>query len=173
MNTCLRCGNEWESRIDGRPKNCPSCKSPRWDSSPTVGSRDRANGMVARAIQNGTLTKQPCEECGQKAEAHHDDYSKPLEVRWLCKKHHAKAHIGLGSLSGQNDIHIRGVSDSLLWALKRKAADEKLTLKALVVPVLEMLANSRPMEWVSSDGYGNPKPDGDFVTARRKPVTKR
>ena len=44
------------------------------------------------------------------------------------------------------DIHIRNVSDRLLWALKRKAADEQTTLKALVVPALEMLANSRAME---------------------------
>lgn len=38
------------------------------------------------------LAKQLCEKCGVKAEAHHEDYSKPLEVRWLCKKHHAEAH---------------------------------------------------------------------------------
>lgn len=28
---CLRCGNEWIPRMDGRPKNCPRCKQPRWD----------------------------------------------------------------------------------------------------------------------------------------------
>lgn len=32
--------------------------------------------------------KQPCEVCGTPAEAHHDDYSRPLEVRWLCSVHH-------------------------------------------------------------------------------------
>jgi len=39
------------------------------------------------------LEKQPCEVCGAtKVEAHHDDYTKPLEVRWLCKRHHSEVH---------------------------------------------------------------------------------
>jgi ribosomal protein S27AE len=43
-----------------------------------------------------TLTRQPCEECGAKnAMAHHDDYTKPLQVRWLCRKHHRLFHIGI------------------------------------------------------------------------------
>lgn len=35
-----------------------------------------------------------CTDCGRKnkLDAHHDDYSKPLEVRWLCRLCHKKAH---------------------------------------------------------------------------------
>ena len=45
----------------------------------------RAYTAVKRAVEAGDLTKGPCEECGAAiAHAHHDDYSKPLEVRWLC-----------------------------------------------------------------------------------------
>jgi len=35
------------------------------------------------------LSKKPCEVCGKlEVEAHHDDYKKPYNVRWLCKHHH-------------------------------------------------------------------------------------
>ena len=45
------------------------------------------------AIESGALVRQPCELCGAiKVDAHHDDYSKPLEVRWLCRKHHLLHH---------------------------------------------------------------------------------
>jgi ribosomal protein S27AE len=33
-----------------------------------------------------------CSKCGAKAQAHHDDYKKPLDVRWLCPKHHGEHH---------------------------------------------------------------------------------
>lgn len=34
-----------------------------------------------------------CEVCGApRAHAHHDDYSLPLDVRWLCPIHHAEVH---------------------------------------------------------------------------------
>jgi len=55
-----------------------------------------AHMAVSNAIRDGKLTKQPCEVCGnERAQAHHDDYSKPLEVRWLCVKHHAEHHKNL------------------------------------------------------------------------------
>lgn len=38
--------------------------------------------------------KQPCEVCGSlDTQRHHDDYSKPLEVRWVCPLHHKGIHI--------------------------------------------------------------------------------
>ncbi len=30
--------------------------------------------------------------CMAKSERHHDDYSKPLEIRWLCRIHHLELH---------------------------------------------------------------------------------
>ncbi len=54
-----------------------------------------AHNAVTLALRNGLLVKQPCEICGviKGVEAHHEDYSKPLEVTWLCKKHHIELHV--------------------------------------------------------------------------------
>lgn len=51
-----------------------------------------AHMAVGNAIRDGRLIRQPCEVCGEFAQAHHDDYSKPLDVRWLCTTHHAEWH---------------------------------------------------------------------------------
>ena len=52
-----------------------------------------ARSLVARALRAGKLTRQPCEVCGTaRSQGHHDDYAKPLEVRWLCFTHHREAH---------------------------------------------------------------------------------
>lgn len=53
----------------------------------------QATHIVNNAVSSGKIKKQPCEVCGAElVEAHHDDYNKPLEVRWLCKKHHTEWH---------------------------------------------------------------------------------
>lgn len=55
--------------------------------------QEAARRQVAHAVRSGKLTRQPCEKCGlAKSEAHHDDYTKPLEVRWLCRTHHVEHH---------------------------------------------------------------------------------
>lgn len=55
-----------------------------------------ARNKVTAAIATGRLVAQPCERCGApKTHAHHEDYSKPLEVVWLCPKHHRARHAEL------------------------------------------------------------------------------
>lgn len=45
------------------------------------------------AVHRGTLERLPCEVCGAlNSQGHHADYSKALEVRWLCPQHHADVH---------------------------------------------------------------------------------
>lgn len=55
----------------------------------------RAHIAVNNATRTGKLVPQPCEVCSNKpAQAHHDDYAKPLEVRWLCSGCHVAQHHG-------------------------------------------------------------------------------
>jgi hypothetical protein len=50
---------------------------------------------LERAVRSGRLKRWPCVICNDpKSEGHHYDYSKPLEVYWLCRKHHVDAHEG-------------------------------------------------------------------------------
>lgn len=53
-----------------------------------------ARVRVHRAIARGELTRQPCEVCKRPAQAHHIDYRDPLNVRWLCPRHHNQLHAG-------------------------------------------------------------------------------
>lgn len=56
--------------------------------------RRNARNLINKMLRQGLLERQPCEVCKNlKVEAHHDDYSKPIEVRWLCKQHHYEHHL--------------------------------------------------------------------------------
>jgi hypothetical protein len=77
----------------------PSVKARRaaqmrqYSKSPATRHHHVARWQVHRALEAGRLVKQPCEVCGDaKVHAHHDDYSKPLDVRWLCLRHHVDHH---------------------------------------------------------------------------------
>lgn len=79
------------------------------DAAPAVSHQlkwDRANPKakwahvaLASAIRRGLIERGPCEECGAMhgengviVHGHHDDYDKPMAVRWLCMLHHRQWH---------------------------------------------------------------------------------
>jgi hypothetical protein len=69
-----------------------------------------ARRAVHSATRHGRLIKQPCAVCGSiLVHAHHEDYSKPLEVIWLCRDHHGEAHRAIN----------RGRASDALWACKQ------------------------------------------------------
>jgi hypothetical protein len=52
-----------------------------------------ARVAVGNAVRDGKLIKKCCEVCGGvESFAHHDDYNKPLLVRWLCDLHRKEWH---------------------------------------------------------------------------------
>ena len=56
---------------------------------------DNEPGVLARvAARKAHPTQQPCERCGvARADRHHDDYTRPLDIRWLCRRCHIAEHV--------------------------------------------------------------------------------
>lgn len=53
----------------------------------------KARSAVANAVRDGRLTRLACQVCGNPhSQAHHSDYSQPLEVTWLCFTCHRQEH---------------------------------------------------------------------------------
>ena len=62
-----------------------------------------ARKLLRYAIRLGLLKQRPCAICGSvKSQGHHEDYSKPLEVIWLCQLHHSEKHKLSHPKKGQN-----------------------------------------------------------------------
>jgi hypothetical protein len=96
--TCSKC----QKPNDRLPQRyCKSCHAenmrntrPKHSDLPEE-SRKRANARayVNVYVKRGKLVQLPCEVCGDvNSEKHHDDYDKPLEVKWLCRKCHLEHH---------------------------------------------------------------------------------
>lgn len=64
------------------------------------GKKEKINNIKRKAhcklnneVTKGNIKRQPCQICNNiKAEAHHDDYDKPLDVKWLCKSCHYNSY---------------------------------------------------------------------------------
>ena len=54
----------------------------------------RAHAALNYAVKCGKISKGCCESCGSddNVHGHHTDYSRPLDVIWLCAKCHQRSH---------------------------------------------------------------------------------
>lgn len=97
--------------INGVPVICPACdkltegwcercdyiywlRKEQYSFDDEYALKVRTRALTRSYIANGLLAKLPCEVCQttKSVQAHHDDYSDPLNVRWLCVAHHAEHH---------------------------------------------------------------------------------
>jgi hypothetical protein len=106
---CAKCGRKHgRLRSNGRPESyCQLChaaymranRPQHVDLSDEQRRRANVRSYANVYLRRGLLTKQPCEgkrggrRCMRRnVQMHHDDYSKPLDVRWLCpdcnREHH-------------------------------------------------------------------------------------
>ena len=103
---CRLCAKEYDKRRDTLPhrvslkaayqkteRGKASIKRTRIKYKEMYPKRRAAHVAVGNALRDGKIKSSSCEVCGNpKAQAHHDDYNKPLDVRWLCTTHHSQWH---------------------------------------------------------------------------------
>lgn len=115
MKECRDCGVEFEPLGQYRHNRCPDClriyfreyhrgfsksadqrakakkRKSKYVSNNT--GKVSARNIAYLAIRRGDLIRMPCVKCGNTTvHAHHNDYSKPLKVIWLCALHHTQLH---------------------------------------------------------------------------------
>ena len=110
-----------ESRICGRCKQrpcrtalvggpqrlcleCHAANMREWRRSHELSEADRkkdsVRSFVSVYLSRGKISRKPCQVCGElKVEALHMDYSKPLDVVWLCRLHHVQVTCGVIQVS--------------------------------------------------------------------------
>lgn len=98
---CARCGSQHDREDAGRwqayCRTCANAAGAEWkrDNPPTGEARRKSNARSYANVyqRRGKLLPQPCEDCGAAdVEKHHDDYSKPLAVVYLCRACHLNRH---------------------------------------------------------------------------------
>lgn len=71
----------------------PGAETERYRDDAEYRKKVKARSRVGMRERRGSLPKESCEICGDPAaQKHHDDYDRPLDVRWLCVKCHGAEH---------------------------------------------------------------------------------
>ena len=78
-------------------KESPSMTPALFKPFPHNATRQRTGYLVQRALRvkllKKTISCQDCKKLYRRLEGHHEDYSKPFEVTWLCGSCHKYRHI--------------------------------------------------------------------------------
>lgn len=98
--TCRKCGAYLELNriyLKTECKNCENAYHRQYKKNYTPPlpqqKKQKSRSSARDRLRRGKLIRKPCEKCGAaKAEMHHEDYTKPLEVNWLCRKCHMDLH---------------------------------------------------------------------------------
>lgn len=106
MKTCPTCGAP-HSRRQAYCASCHAAYMREWRKThpltPEQAAKDRCRSYAGTYLRRGVITRQPCQGCGGEAQMHWEDYSKPLEITWLCAPCR-RATQAVGQLHGSSAI---------------------------------------------------------------------
>lgn len=96
QSKCKKCRNRQNyDRLKNKPEYKKKHNERTKRSLEKYPEKARARFKVRDALIRGDLIKCRCRVCDKlKVQAHHKDYSKPLDVIWLCQQHHNEIHYG-------------------------------------------------------------------------------
>jgi hypothetical protein len=100
--TCSKCDMALEPHRLGKQRYCNTChagnmrlKRPKHSElNEEAMVKANARGLAHYYRDKGEIAKKACELCNSpNSEMHHEDYSKPKEVVWLCRPCHLDEHM--------------------------------------------------------------------------------
>lgn len=90
---CDSCAKEYKKPYNQLGKKRCNELHKKYRKDPKLRKRHLARDKASREIKSGRLARGNCIVCkAPNAQAHHEDYSKPLEITWLCASHHRQHH---------------------------------------------------------------------------------
>ncbi len=108
--------------------------------------RERAHYLLNRAIELGDIVRpELCQKCGgvspdRALDGHHPDYSKPLDVEWLCRTCHMRTHY---QTSSEESVLVAVKMDAkLAVAIKHHCAKQGITIRSFFTAALMEATNA-------------------------------
>ena len=96
---------------------------------PTIVARKKTRRRTNDLIKRGKIKKRPCIVCKSKEVLpHHEDYTNPWKIIWICERHHKEYHDGKISLY---DGRLTWVPDRLIKGLKNIPKKKYSTIKSV------------------------------------------
>jgi len=95
VHMCRKCNTERCRKYRSTDRGALMMRKAVYRSIAAYPERHDARMVVNGAIRSGIMERpETCARCCRSGsiQAHHEDYSKPLEVKWMCRQCHADTH---------------------------------------------------------------------------------
>jgi len=98
LKPCAACGTNFARPTHPYCNKCHAAYMREWRKThpltPEQRVKSNARSYAGSYKRRGKIIPQPCSVhgCNSPAQMHHDDYSRPLDVEWMCRPHHLAHH---------------------------------------------------------------------------------